>query len=130
MRRDADGGSIAAEFAVGVGVLVLPMTVLVLMLPAWIDVQDAARDAARQGARLAVHDLEQTTGSIEDWVADLLAGRSVEVADVEVLRSSERARVRVVVHVPAPMIPFAGNVGSFTLAEEHVEVIDPYRSRP
>lgn len=130
MSRGRELGSVAAEFAVGVGVLVLPAAVLVLMLPTWIDVEHAAEDAARQGARLAVQDLDRTTGSIEDWVADKLASRSVEVTDVDVLRVSDHARVSVVVRAPALSIPFAGAVGSFAVREEHVEVIDPYRSRP
>lgn len=130
MRTCPQAGAVAAEFALGVGLLVLPVTVLVLMLPAWVDVEHAAMDAARQGARLAVQDLARTPESIEAWVAELLAGRSVDVQKVEVTRSTDRARVEVSVQAPALSIPFVGGVGSFTVTEQHVELIDPYRSRP
>jgi hypothetical protein len=56
MRRRAratrqDAGYVAAELALGVGLLVFPVAMLVLTLPTWSERQASARAIAREMAR-------------------------------------------------------------------------------
>jgi len=46
-------GSIPIEFALGIGVLMLPVAVLVLIFPNWAERQSMARVAAQESAREA-----------------------------------------------------------------------------
>jgi hypothetical protein len=51
---DRASGSVPIELALGTGLLLLPIALLVLSFPTWIERQSAARVAAQEAARIAV----------------------------------------------------------------------------
>src|SRR5207237_9775003 len=51
-RRSREGGYVAAELALGVGLLVFPIALLVLTLPTWSERQTTARSIAREVSRV------------------------------------------------------------------------------
>jgi hypothetical protein len=46
--RSREGGYVAAELALGIGLLVFPVALLVLTLPTWSERQTTARSIARR----------------------------------------------------------------------------------
>jgi Flp pilus assembly protein TadG len=122
-------GSVAVEFAAGLALLVLPVAVIVLMLPTWLQTQQHARDAARQGARLAV---TSSAGSDEvaDAVEEQLSRDGVATQNVHVTLTSTGAGVEVRFVTPVVHLPFLGEVGGFVTTARHAELFDPYRSQP
>ncbi len=50
--RSREGGYVAAELALGVGLLVFPVALLVLTLPTWSERQTTARSIAREVSRV------------------------------------------------------------------------------
>src|SRR3954453_12813442 len=48
-----EGGHVAIEFALAIGLLLLPVVLLVAALPSWVERQHAATVAAREAASVA-----------------------------------------------------------------------------
>lgn len=133
-------GFIAAEFALGVCVVVLPVALLVLALPTWSERQSMAQRAANESAREVV-----LAGS---WSAGTTAARAVvdQVArnyDVPLdqvrgpdfragggLAPGQTVVARVTVRMPALVIPLVGQVGGWSWTAVHAERVDDYRSFP
>lgn len=129
------GGFTATEFALGAGVLLLPVTLLAASLPVWVGHQQAARVAARQAARQVAAAADVTSGW-EDGRATVAAvaanrGATVEEATVDgTLRRGGAVTVRVTVRMPALVVPLAGAVAGFSWTAAHTEPVDPYHSVP
>lgn len=136
-RHSDDGGSVAVELAMGVGVLLLPVAVLVLLLPTWVERQSMARLAAQEAARAVVlADSDASARTAAEEAARTIAAnhglgqdlRTVEVSGGLVRGGTVTATVRV--RVPLTALPFAGDVGGFTVTARHREPVDRYRSFP
>lgn len=130
-----DGGTTAAEFAAGVGFLVLPMVVLVLSLPGWFEARHAARVAAAGAARavaVAEHP-DEGLAQARLLTAELLADHGVAAAHPLQVTSPDDGRpgtvtATVTVRVPALQLPFVGPVAGFDHAVAHTQALDRYRA--
>lgn len=138
--RRAEDGLVAAEYAAGVGFLLLPVTLLVLSLPAWVDAQEAGRVAAQQAARAVVTASDHAAGVAEGrrLVSETLANRAVAQVGETVFDGSLRHRAgdepqelvtaTVTVRVPAVRLPLVGAWAAFDRAIAHTQPVDRYRS--
>lgn len=134
---DQERGGVPIEFALGIGLLVLPVALMVLVFPTWTERQSMARLAAQEAARSVV--------LADDFAAGSAAGTALaqEIAAnhdlagtieaVEFSGSLERgatveATVRVT--IPWPAVPFFGSGGGISWSVRHAEQVDAYRSFP
>lgn len=139
-RWRGEGGYAAAEYAAGIGFLILPVTVLVLSFPTWVETQSGARLAAQQAARAVVTAPSYAAG-VEDAtavVATVLGNLDIEqVGRIEVdgaLRAGgesggqELVTVAVTVRMPAISFPLVRDVAAFDHTVSHTQPVDLYRT--
>jgi hypothetical protein len=140
----ADAGSAPVEFAAGVALLVLPVTLLVAALPHWVEHQAAARQAAREAARAVTvaADPRAAVADAEALAREVLANHAVAAAAVlEVVVDAplgsdgrvargEDVVARVRIRVPVTVTPLTGAIGGFTVTAVHREPVHAYRSLP
>lgn len=141
-RLRADDGFTAAEFAAGVGLLVLPVALLVLSLPAWAETQQAGRLAAQQAARAIVTADDHPAGlaHAEALAAEILARSGVErvgplQVDGELAPAVDATVQRVVtvtvtVRMPTIAVPLVGRWLAFDHPVSHSQPVDRYRDHP
>jgi hypothetical protein len=134
---EPEQGSVAVELSLGIGLLVLPMALLVLLLPTWLERQSMARVAAQEAARsVAVAADPQQASAIASEVVTRIAvnhGLPADAITVRISGGLGRGQVvtaTVTVDMPATSFPGLTEVGGFTYTTAHREVIDPYRSLP
>ena len=130
-------GYVAGELALGIGLLLFPVALLVLTLPAWSERQTTARSIAREVSRVVavagVCDPAAASQTGHDMARNLgLAPRDVDVqldcSTGERLRRGGSVRASVTVAVPAVTFPGIGSVGAWSWTAHHSEPIDQYRS--
>ncbi len=134
-----EGGFVAAELALGVGLLLVPVTLLVLTLPSWSERKTVARSIAREVARIVARegacDRVAATGLGEIMARNL----GLDVGDVRVepicnpaapLVPGGDLEVDVIVRMPAVRIPAIGSVGTWSWTARHREPVDQYGSTP
>lgn len=128
-------GNAALELVLGVCLLLLPVTMLVVTLPEWLERQAAVRLAAAEAARaLALSSAwAEGTADAEAAVARIGRGHGLQPGDLQVTLAGDlrrgayvQAEVRTV--VPLTRIPGFGALGGFTVVARHAERVDPYRS--
>lgn len=134
-RATGEGGAAPIELGLGAAVLLLPVAVLVLTLPTWIERQSAARVAAREAARTAVlADTPATAVSAgERAAAEAAANHGLEPGafDVVITGTLERhgsMAATVTAHYPATFFFGFTDVTAFTWSVTHTEKVDRYRS--
>jgi len=131
----SSGGYAAAEFVLGICLIVVPVTLLVLSLPIWSERQSMAQRAADESARTVV--------LAPSWDEGVLAGRRV-VAEVSrnyglppgtlrvefegALQRGAAVTSRVTVTMPVLAIPLVGRAAAWHWTAVHVEHVDSYRS--
>jgi hypothetical protein len=128
-------GFVATELALGVGLLLLPVALLVLTLPTWSERQTDAREMAREAGRTVA-----TAGSCDPAAAravvdTMAANLGVAAPDVAVsldcapgpLPPRRELTVSVTVRIPAVSVPGVGAVGAWSWTARHRETIDAYR---
>jgi hypothetical protein len=141
MRRafGRERGFVATEFALGVGVLLLPVVVVVLTIPTWSERQTTARAIAREVARTVARE-----GFCDHAVAAGLAGimatnLALPRSDLDVgldcapgapLTPGEEVQVSVTVQMPAVRLPAIGSVGAWSWTARHRQPVDQYGSLP
>jgi hypothetical protein len=137
--RSPEHGFIATELAMGLGLLVLPVALLVLTLPGWSERQATARVISREVARRIAR----------EGVCDRAAGRELGVTmarnlgvpvdglDVVVvcpggaeLTPGADVEAQVTVPMPAVEIPGIGAVGEWSWTARHREPVDRYGASP
>jgi len=132
-------GFVATELAAGVALLVLPVALLVLSLPGWVERQSTARLAAREVARAATLAGVCDPGLAQAIAADIAASFGVPATDVRAALDCEAGAAlprdgaltaRVTIRMPALEIPVLGGVAAWEWTVAHVEPVDPYGSRP
>jgi hypothetical protein len=135
--RSRERGYVAGELALGIGLLVFPVALLVLTLPTWSERQTTARSIAREVSRVVavagVCDRAAASQTGHDMARNLgLAPGDIDVqldcATGERLRRGGNVRAAVTVAVPAVTFPGIGSVGSWSWTAHHSEPIDQYRS--
>jgi hypothetical protein len=139
-RRPREGGYVAAEFALGVCVIVLPVTLIVLALPIWSERQAMAQRAANESAREMVLADSWPTGvaAADRVVAEVASNYGVPRSDVRGpdlsagggLATGQTVVSQVTVRMPLMAIPLVGRVGSWSWTAVHAERVDDYRSFP
>lgn len=137
VRNAAEDGSVPIEFALGVGLLLLPVAVLVLTFPTWAERQSLARLAAQEAARTVVLATDPADGY---QAATALAHRiaanhgapdaitAVTYGGAPVRGGSITATVTVA--IPLPGLPPFDLLPAPAWTTSHTEPIDPYRSLP
>lgn len=131
-----DGGFVAAELALGIGLLLFPVAMLVVTLPTWSERQSVARAVAREVARTIA-----VAGTCDAERARAVAGEmavnlGVTVTDVGLdcapgrLPRGGRVTASVTVAVPAIVIPGIGAADAWRWTARHSQPVDPYRSFP
>jgi len=134
---NAEDGYAAAELALGVGLLVFPVAMLVLTLPAWSERQAAARSIAREVARTVAVAGSCDTTQATDVGQTMADNLGVDAEDVSValdcgtgarLQRGGTVTASVTVRMPAVDIPGVVAVGAWNWTARHTEPIDRYRS--
>lgn len=135
--RDRERGAVPIELALGAGMLVLPVALMVLTFPTWAERQSMARLAAREAARTVVlaETLAHGTAAGEAVARQVAANHGLPPGDLAVsfsgdLRRGGAVTATVAVRVPAVTIPGFAHVGAFTWTTTHTESVDQYRSLP
>jgi hypothetical protein len=140
-RSPGDGhaeGFVATELALGVGVLLLPVALLVLTLPTWSERQTTARAIAREAGRVVASEGTCSPGDALAVARTMAANLGLAAGDVAValdcdggpLAPGSDVEVAVTVRMPAVDIPGIGPVGEWSWTAHHREPIDRYRSLP
>lgn len=150
MRRDA--GYVAMELALGLGVLVLPMALLALSFPGWVDRQSLATAAAQEAARAVVvsPSSEEGEATARRLVSEIAANNGLDAdglvvcfvthpgevtaptgcGDVELQRGAA-VTAHVQVRLPAVFLPGLGvSIGEVVRTVSHTEHVDRYRGLP
>jgi hypothetical protein len=134
--RSREGGYVAGELAIGIGLLVFPVALLVLTLPTWSERQTTARSIAREVARVVAVAGVCDRGRAADTGHDMARNLGLPPADVDVqldcaagdrLPRGGSVRASVTVAVPAVAVPGIGSVGAWSWTANHSEPIDQYR---
>jgi hypothetical protein len=136
-RGSREGGYVAAELALGVGLLVFPIALLVLTLPTWSERQTTARSIAREVSRVVAVAGVCDRGRAAETGHDMARNLGLSPGDVDVqldcspgerLARGGNVRASVTVAVPAVTIPAIGSVGAWSWTAHHSEPVDQYRS--
>lgn len=132
--RPSEEGFVAVEWVAAVGLLLLPMAVVVLSFPAWVERQGMARSAAEEAARAVAlaSDTEAGVAAGEGLVAEIARNHGIDPATMSVRFEGEAVRggeVRAIVTVqlPALRFPGMGSVGAVDWSTSHTELVDQYR---
>jgi len=135
--RSRERGYVAGELAIGIGLLVFPVALLVLTLPTWSERQTTARSVAREVARVvAVAGVCERERALETG-HEMASNLGLPPADLDIeldcapgarLARGDRVRASVTVAVPAVDLPGIGSVGAWSWTAHHSEPIDQYRS--
>ncbi len=152
MKRFAsEGGFAAVEWALGLGMIILPLVVAVTSIAPVLDRLSTARTAAAEAARIMVladdwADGEERAVELarsvarnhgigdDEWCRDEPVDGcvSVEISSTTPGVLGRGEEVYVVVRIPAAAVsvPFIGEFASFMLQGAHTERVDDYRSFP
>jgi len=134
---NAEGGYVAAELALGVGLLVFPVAMLVLTLPTWSERQSAARAIAREAARTVAAEGECDTDAARRVSSTMAANVGLRGGTIDVALDCPAGRrllrggtvtASVTVTMPAVDIPGIAEVGAWSWTAHHTEPVDQYRS--
>ncbi len=133
--RSEARGQVPIEFALGVGLLVLPIALMVLAFPTWSERQSMGRLAAQEAARTIVlaDSVERGFLTAQAVVAEIAANHGLHGSAALAAVNGSLGRGGVVtttVRVVFPLTEFPGlvSVGSFTWDVSHSEQVDRYRS--
>jgi hypothetical protein len=135
----SERGFIATELAMGIGLLVLPIALLVLTLPGWSERQVTARVISREVARRIAREGVCDRGAARSLGVTMARDLGVPAGGVEVdvvcpggavLTPGTDVEARVTVPMPAVEIPGVGAVGAWSWTARHREPVDRYGSVP
>ena len=136
MTRDDRGVAAIDMFAVII-VAMIPVFVIVMSVPSWVERMSFARVAAQEAARAVVlaDSWEEGQAQAGDLVTEIAANYDVPTGLSSLALSGELERgatvtATVSVQTPTLTIPFVTTVGSTTLSSTHTEIVDHYRSLP
>lgn len=128
------GSSTPFTLLIGVGLIVVPVMVLVLVLPTWeqrtVDAQDAARSAAR--ALAAADDWSEGVAGADQLVYEMVANDGLPAGDVTAeyegsLAPGGAVTASVTVAVPVGEVPGLGFVGTMHYTATSTQHVDTYR---
>ena len=132
-RRDA--GAAAIELPLAVGLLLLPISLIVMLVPQWPERQTVARSAAKEAATLYANAPSRADGAELATASVTQAAANYGLPDTAMtLTLSEdwcrgcTVTASVTVDIPAIDVPFVGAVGAFTYTSSSSARIDDYRN--
>lgn len=130
-----EAGVTAVETPLALVLLLVPVALMVITIPAWPERQTVARAAATQAARTAVlaDSWYEATAAGEEAVARTAANYGLAPGDLVVdwdggLSRGGSVTARVTVRLPALVLPGLGSVDAWTWTASHTEAVDRYRS--
>lgn len=133
--RCTEGGTAALELPLAVGLLLVPVALVVVSLPAWPERQTVARAAAAEASRAVALAASWDEGldEAQATVADAARNAALAPGDLalDVAGALERGATvtaRVTVDMPALALPLVGTVGRWSWTAAHTERVDDYRS--
>lgn len=130
-------GSVAIELALGAGLLLIPVAMLVLTVPTWSERQATARAIVREISRSAAIAGTCDPGAANAIARSMAANLGLDPADVRaeldcvagrLLPRGGRITAGVTVRMPAARIPGVTDVAAWSWTVRHTEPVDPYRS--
>lgn len=139
MNEASERGFVAVELAMGVGLLIFPVALLVLTLPAWSERQVTARVISREVARRVARDGVCDVAAARALGATMARNLGVPADGLEVdvvcpggsvLTPGADVEARVTVPMPAVQIPGIGAVGAWSWTARHREPVDRYGAAP
>jgi hypothetical protein len=131
------GAATPLTLMLGLTLVVFPVMILVLTLPAWeqraVDAQDAARAAARVLA--AAPNWTSGRAAADNAIGELAYNDGLSLSDVTVTYSGDLApggsvTASVTVVVPAGEVPGLGSVGHLHYTASSTEHVDTYEESP
>ena len=140
-----DRGHAVVEFALAVGVLLLPVALAVLSFGPWLEHRVIARAAAAEAARVAVVELDHSAGTAMatrvitghgldadsarlGWCGSIPMSIEAPAGSCPLTRGSV-TEATVEIWVPLVTTPW-GPVGGLWASASHSEPVDLYRSLP
>ena len=131
----SESGSAPISMALGLGLLVIPVLLLVLTIPTWEARSVDARDAAAAAARaLAVSDTwSDGVAAAGQVVAEIEENNGLSAQDVAVSYQGSLVRggtvtAEVTVLIPAGRVPGIGSFGAVHYSATSTQQVDDYRS--
>jgi hypothetical protein len=130
-------GFVAGELALGIGLLLVPVALIVLTLPTWSERQTTARSIAREVARVVAVAGTCDRARALELGHDMARNLGLRPGDIDVqldcasgarLPRGGSVRASVTVAVPAVALPAIGSVGAWSWTAHHSEPVDQYRS--
>jgi hypothetical protein len=137
--RRGEHGFVALELALGVAVLLLPVSALVLVIPTWSERQTTARAIAREVGRSVAREGACSPEVAAGVAGTMSANLGLPRGDVAVTVDCEPGtalvaggdlEVTVTVRMPAVDLPALGPVGEWSWAARHRQPVDQYGSAP
>lgn len=130
-----DRGAAAVELPLAVGLLLLPISMVVMLVPQWPERQTVATAAAKEAATTLANapDVETGMSRATEAVATAATNHGLPPGSMTVEFSGDWCRACTVtasvsVVIPAIDVPLVGTVGSFTWTASSSARIDDYRS--
>ncbi len=134
-RNARDRGAAAVELPLAVGLLLLPISMVVMLVPQWPERQTVATAAAKEAATTLANAPDAATGMqrASEVVSSAAANHGLPPGSMSVEFSGDWCRACTVtasvsVVIPAIDVPLVGTVGSFTWTASSSARIDDYRS--
>lgn len=137
MKLGGENGMTAIETPLALILLLVPVALMVITVPAWPERQTVARAAAIDAARTAVlaDSWDEATSTGTEAVARAAANHGLPAGDLAVawdggLTRGGAVTARVTVRMPALVIPGLGRIGAWSWVASHSETVDRFRSFP
>ncbi len=136
-----DRGSASIELAAGLGLLLLPLAVAVLVAPAWVSARTVASAAAEGAGRIIATGpgTASSEAAAHAFVAEVVGAYGYQDVEVRLcpgvgtclpLVRDGVVTVEVDVLVPAIDLPGVGTYGARRISASSFTRVDPYRSLP
>lgn len=137
----SDRGSASIELAAGLGLLLLPLAVAVLVAPTWVSARTAAVAAAQGAGRIIATGPGTPASEVAArvYVEEVALAHSYDDVEVRLCPGANTCLplirdgvvvVEVDVLVPAVDLPGVGVFGARWVSARSVTRVDPYRSVP
>ncbi len=133
-RERPDRGAAAIELPLAVGLLLLPISMIVMLVPQWPERQTVARAAAKDAASVYANASDPSTGAelAQASVGQAAANAGLDPGALTLELVGEWCRActvtaHVTVDIPAVDIPMIGTAGAFAWSASSAARIDDYR---
>lgn len=130
-----EAGFAPLTMMLGITLVVIPVLLLVLTIPTWLERSVDARDAAANAARAlaTANTWDSGTAAADQTVSELISGDGLNPNDVKVsytgsLNPGGTVTATVTVVIPAGVIPGIGRYGTIHYTTTSTQHIDSYKA--